>query len=788
MAVEDLTGQHISSTYQRLLQISSSGDMANGTGSLYIPPLSVTASYAISASYALSSSHEIVKEISSSHADTASYVNPLNQDVFINGDLTLTGSLTAVGSNFTFIGPITASTDISSSGDIISNNIFTGNINSSGSITHTGSINLLSSSISVVDYIDFNNTGITPPPDIEGRIYWDEDNGTLSLGMHGGQVVQQVGLEEYFYIKNQSGATIPNGSVVRAAGTLGASGRILGDLMIADGSITYYFTLGIATENIVNGDNGYVTQFGSVRGIDTTGTLVGETWNDGDVLWVSPTVLGGLTKVEPDSPNLKMQMAIVINAASNGTLFVRPTLSSFLADLHNVNDFTTTASFGDLLVKSGSTWINTKQLTGSYGLTGSIEGGDFSGSFIGDGSGLTGLVSSSYALTASYASNSELLDGRDSTTFTSTSSFNSFTSSYYTDSASFDTQITNNSASISSLSSSFLSFSSSYNTGSFTGSFIGSFSGNADLPDLTNSTGITSFTYDGSITATIQVSGSDTLSANTLPKWTGNALNDTNITDNGSVVAINSLTNITGSVDVLNGNVNLEANAYFFQGTSTGGSNVSLIGVNNQDQIYIGNQGFDNIIADDLAIQGDTAISGSLIVSGSAINDIQLFLPLTSSNDIRSSADIYGRTGSFDYLDVSTNISASGNITGNTGSFNYLNVEGDTVINGNTTLNGAVSFKTYRLTSSAYTASVDDYRIGVKYTLTGSVEIQLPLIATAGKIEYKFKDEEGNAKKQNITIIASGSDLIDGDVNAILNRNYMAIGLYNDGVSNWYIE
>ena len=76
----------------------------------------------------------------------------------------------------------------------------------------------------------------------------------------------------------------------------------------------------------------------------------------------------------------------------------------------------------------------------------------------------------------------------------------------------------------------------------------------------------------------------------------------------------------------------------------------------------------------------------------------------------------------------------------------------------------------------------------MRYTLTGSVEIQLPLISTAGEIEYKFKDEEGNAKKQNITIIASGSDLIDGDGNAIMNRNYMGISLYNDGISNWYIE
>lgn len=101
---------------------------------------------------------------------------------------------------------------------------------------------------------------------------------------------------------------------------------------------------------------------------------------------------------------------------------------------------------------------------------------------------------------------------------------------------------------------------------------------------------------------------------------------------------------------------------------------------------------------------------------------------------------------------------------------------------------GPISNATYRLTSSFYTASVSDYRIGVRYTQTGSVSIQLPLITDTGEIEYRFKDEEGNAKKNNITIVASGSNLIDGDRNAILNRNYMAISLYNDGVSNWFIE
>ena len=49
MSLNDLTGQTVNSTYQRLLQISSSGDIIDGTGSLFIPP---TASYAETASYA----------------------------------------------------------------------------------------------------------------------------------------------------------------------------------------------------------------------------------------------------------------------------------------------------------------------------------------------------------------------------------------------------------------------------------------------------------------------------------------------------------------------------------------------------------------------------------------------------------------------------------------------------------------------------------------------------------------------------------------------------------------
>lgn len=44
MALPDLTGQNIEDTYQRILQVDGE-DIRNGTGSLFIPKSSVTASF-----------------------------------------------------------------------------------------------------------------------------------------------------------------------------------------------------------------------------------------------------------------------------------------------------------------------------------------------------------------------------------------------------------------------------------------------------------------------------------------------------------------------------------------------------------------------------------------------------------------------------------------------------------------------------------------------------------------------------------------------------------------------
>ena len=185
-----------------------------------------------------------------------------------------------------------------------------------------------------VTYIDFDTTPSASPT--QGRLVWNAADGTLDLGMGYDAVVQQIGLEQYYHVKNQTGGTLLNGRAARAVGTVGNSGQLKVGYATADGTIATRYNLGILTMDIANGGDGYVTSFGLIRGINTTGAPFGETWADGDLLYVSPTTPGYLTKVEPSAPQQKLLMAIVINAASNGSIFVRPTFYGTLNDLQGV--------------------------------------------------------------------------------------------------------------------------------------------------------------------------------------------------------------------------------------------------------------------------------------------------------------------------------------------------------------------------------------------------------------------------------------------------------------------
>lgn len=140
-----------------------------------------------------------------------------------------------------------------------------------------------------------------------------------------------------FAVKNEYGSTINKGQVLIATGTNGNSGNIVVGLGKADGSVLPRFFVGVASANINNGDFGTAVNFGKISGIQTNGVNYSETWVDGDVLYISDSVNGGFTKVEPIAPHLKLPVAFVIHAhGSNGVLMIRMTQGTKLDDVHNV--------------------------------------------------------------------------------------------------------------------------------------------------------------------------------------------------------------------------------------------------------------------------------------------------------------------------------------------------------------------------------------------------------------------------------------------------------------------
>lgn len=153
-----------------------------------------------------------------------------------------------------------------------------------------------------------------------GQLTWNANETTVDLGL--GTATLQVGQEMLVKVRNTSGSTIQEGIVVMSTGSIGNSGRITVAPHTGISSIAKA-VIGVTTEPILNGADGFVTAFGKVRHINTTGSTVGETWVDGDVLYIKPNDSGNLTNVVPADSEVYMPTAIVVHAHANGTLFVR---------------------------------------------------------------------------------------------------------------------------------------------------------------------------------------------------------------------------------------------------------------------------------------------------------------------------------------------------------------------------------------------------------------------------------------------------------------------------------
>lgn len=182
-----------------------------------------------------------------------------------------------------------------------------------------------------IETIKFDTTNLVSDSS-EGSLYWNNSDGTLNLTQKN-NVIQQVGQEQYAYVKNNSGSIIPNGTCVRFNGaSQNGESRLAIAPFRADGIYPTLYGLGITTQSIENDQLGYVTVWGNVRNINTTGSTVGETWQIGDVLYAHPTVAGAMTNIKPTAPNNVMPIAAVLKVDEiDGEIFVRPTIEQRMA-------------------------------------------------------------------------------------------------------------------------------------------------------------------------------------------------------------------------------------------------------------------------------------------------------------------------------------------------------------------------------------------------------------------------------------------------------------------------
>jgi len=166
----------------------------------------------------------------------------------------------------------------------------------------------------ITGVIQENFTPVTAPTYLEGKVFYDTDAKTLAYYNDNNQMTVNIGQESIVRVRNQTGSTIADGTVVYVNGATGNTPTI------AKAIATSFATsdiIGVTTTSIANNGFGYVTINGLVNGLDTSA------FNEGDAVFLSATTAGTYTVTEPTRPNYSIQVGVILRANSSvGTLLV----------------------------------------------------------------------------------------------------------------------------------------------------------------------------------------------------------------------------------------------------------------------------------------------------------------------------------------------------------------------------------------------------------------------------------------------------------------------------------
>ena len=194
-----------------------------------------------------------------------------------------------------------------------------------------------------------------------GSTQWNNTIGSSETLLKGGNVTIKNGVDLVARIVNKvtpnTTLTKANYQAVRVSGAQG--GRLAVNLAQANNDNNSADTIGIVTETIATNQEGFILTVGQLENINTTGSLQGETWVDGDVLYLSPTTAGRLTNIKPTAPGHIVVIGYVeYSNAVNGSIYVKIMNGWELDELHNVS--ITSVANNDLLQYDSATslWKN----------------------------------------------------------------------------------------------------------------------------------------------------------------------------------------------------------------------------------------------------------------------------------------------------------------------------------------------------------------------------------------------------------------------------------------------
>jgi hypothetical protein len=228
------------------------------------------------------------------------------------------------------------------------------------------------------------------------------------------------------YVRNQTGSTVPAGSIVYISGATG--NRPLITLAQANNDANSAQTMGFTKTAIANNGFGYVIVRGELENIDTSGLT------EGVQLYLSPTTAGTWTTTKPSAPQHLVYVGIVVRAhPTQGVILVAVQNGYELNELHDVK--ITSVSNGQVLKYDSAQglWVNGTDVGG-------VAWGDITGT-LSNQTDLQSALDGKYSTTnpAGYITSSALTPYLTSATAASTYQTIAGMSSYLTTSAAAST-------------------------------------------------------------------------------------------------------------------------------------------------------------------------------------------------------------------------------------------------------------------------------------------------------------------------------------------------------------